>query len=356
MTQLEQQMQAELLVTQTFADFLADYLTQKGVPSTSDEGLDTLVPKVLLISSVPSVEPVDEIIDCLLYESANPSTEGAYFIAWLENRREGGEAGGTYLEKVPSTAIVYIYDAEIYLWNGTAFSHKTTATPNVQVEYLPPTNINRNSNCPGEINGTLEDNVQVGNYGLHNVVRFDFKDASGRKYVIPLLRSELASFPHRKLVFNPYFVNGVDALNLADEHKDRIVMLRCYFVVVDNYSDEYSLDDVLQIDTPLMEGADYSYFPRIGEVAHRWLPVILHFPVSNLGYYNAYIEGYENYRRTTTISNESTDWQMPTAKAVNDFVNGRMFKIEDTSVSAWVASTKYADFAYEAQINIADLR
>ena len=51
MTQLEQQMQAELIVTQTLCNYLADYLTLKGVPSTSDEGLDTLVPKVLTITS-----------------------------------------------------------------------------------------------------------------------------------------------------------------------------------------------------------------------------------------------------------------------------------------------------------------
>ena len=56
MTQLEQQMQAELIVTQTLCNYLADYLTLKGVPSTSDEGLDTLVPKVLLITSGGDVE------------------------------------------------------------------------------------------------------------------------------------------------------------------------------------------------------------------------------------------------------------------------------------------------------------
>ena len=61
MTRLEQQMIAELLVTQTFTDFLADYLTQKGVPSTSDEGLDTLVPKVLTISTGGAVEHDDTL-------------------------------------------------------------------------------------------------------------------------------------------------------------------------------------------------------------------------------------------------------------------------------------------------------
>ena len=61
MTQLEQQMQAELIVTQTLCNYLADYLTLKGVPSTSDEGLDTLVPKVLLISSGGSIEHDDTL-------------------------------------------------------------------------------------------------------------------------------------------------------------------------------------------------------------------------------------------------------------------------------------------------------
>ena len=61
MTQLEQQMQAELMVTQSLCNYLADYLTLKGVPSTSDEGLDTLVPKVLLISSGGSVEHDDTL-------------------------------------------------------------------------------------------------------------------------------------------------------------------------------------------------------------------------------------------------------------------------------------------------------
>ena len=61
MTQLEQQMQAELIVTQTLCNYLADYLTLKGVPSTSDEGLDTLVPKVLLITSGGDIEHDDTL-------------------------------------------------------------------------------------------------------------------------------------------------------------------------------------------------------------------------------------------------------------------------------------------------------
>ena len=49
MTQLEGQMIDELVVAQGFTNDLAANLTTQGVPSTSDEGLDTLVPKVLQI-------------------------------------------------------------------------------------------------------------------------------------------------------------------------------------------------------------------------------------------------------------------------------------------------------------------
>ena len=51
MTQLEQQMIDELIVTQGFTNDLASNLTTKGVPSSTSEGLDTLVPKVLEIES-----------------------------------------------------------------------------------------------------------------------------------------------------------------------------------------------------------------------------------------------------------------------------------------------------------------
>ena len=50
MTQLEQQMKDELIVAQGLTNDLANNLTTKGVPSNTNEGLDTLVPKVLTIS------------------------------------------------------------------------------------------------------------------------------------------------------------------------------------------------------------------------------------------------------------------------------------------------------------------
>ena len=39
----------------------------------------------------------------------------------------------------------------------------------------------------------------------------------------------------------------------------------------------------------------------------------------------------------------------------DDLTNNRTYKIEDTIVSTWSASTKYAGFDYQAQINIANL-
>ena len=61
MSILHEQTLYELGVTQTLCNYLAEYLTLKGVPSTSDEGLDTLVPKVLLISGGGDVEHDDTL-------------------------------------------------------------------------------------------------------------------------------------------------------------------------------------------------------------------------------------------------------------------------------------------------------
>ena len=60
MTQLEQQMVDELIVAQGFTNNLAANLNTKGVPSTNDEGLDTLVPKVLQIESGDAQTPYEE--------------------------------------------------------------------------------------------------------------------------------------------------------------------------------------------------------------------------------------------------------------------------------------------------------
>ena len=61
MSILHEQTLYELGVTQTLCNYLAEYLTMKGVPSTSDEGLDTLVPKVLTISTGGTVEHDDTL-------------------------------------------------------------------------------------------------------------------------------------------------------------------------------------------------------------------------------------------------------------------------------------------------------
>ena len=68
MTQLEQQMKDELIVAQGLTNDLADNLTAKGVPSNTNEGLDTLVPKVLTISTGGTVEHDDT-----LNKNSNPN-------------------------------------------------------------------------------------------------------------------------------------------------------------------------------------------------------------------------------------------------------------------------------------------
>ena len=61
MTQLEQQMKDELIVAQGLTNDLADNLTTKGVPSNTNEGLDTLVPKVLTIPTGGTVKHDDTL-------------------------------------------------------------------------------------------------------------------------------------------------------------------------------------------------------------------------------------------------------------------------------------------------------
>ncbi|HPL95002.1 MAG TPA: hypothetical protein PLK02_07870, partial [Paludibacteraceae bacterium] len=60
MSILHDQTLHELSVTQTLTNNLANNLTTKGVPSTTDEGLDTLVPKVLQIESGAAKTPYEE--------------------------------------------------------------------------------------------------------------------------------------------------------------------------------------------------------------------------------------------------------------------------------------------------------
>jgi len=60
MSILHDQTLHELSVTQTLTNNLANNLTTKGVPSTTDEGLDTLVPKVLQIESGAAKTPYEK--------------------------------------------------------------------------------------------------------------------------------------------------------------------------------------------------------------------------------------------------------------------------------------------------------
>lgn len=53
--------------------------------------------------------------------------------------------------------------------------------------------------------------------------------------------------------------------------------------------------------------------------------------------------------------NAEPEFQHATQAQHDRWTNNYSYKIEDTSVSTWAASTKYVDFAFQAQINIADL-
>ena len=57
----------------------------------------------------------------------------------------------------------------------------------------------------------------------------------------------------------------------------------------------------------------------------------------------------------TLNKNSNPDFLHTTQVQQERWTNNFTYKIEDTSVSAWVASTKYSDFAFQAQINIANL-
>ena len=57
----------------------------------------------------------------------------------------------------------------------------------------------------------------------------------------------------------------------------------------------------------------------------------------------------------TRDKNGNPDFLHATQAQHDRWTNNYTYKIEDTSVSTWSASTKYVDFAFQAQINIADL-
>ena len=57
----------------------------------------------------------------------------------------------------------------------------------------------------------------------------------------------------------------------------------------------------------------------------------------------------------TLNKNGNPDFLHATQTQHDRWTNNYSYKIEDTSVSTWAASTKYVDFTFQAQINIADL-
>ena len=62
-----------------------------------------------------------------------------------------------------------------------------------------------------------------------------------------------------------------------------------------------------------------------------------------------------NTHKDLTDKNAEANFLHATKAQHDRWTNNYSYKLEDTSVSTWVASTKYVDFAFEAQIDIADL-
>ena len=59
--------------------------------------------------------------------------------------------------------------------------------------------------------------------------------------------------------------------------------------------------------------------------------------------------------KDVTDKNAETDFLHATQEQHDRWTNNYSYKIEDTSVTTWAASTAYAGYAFQAQINIADL-
>ena len=125
MSILHEQTLYELGVGQGFTNDLAANLTTKGVPSTSDEGLDTLVPKVLQIESGVAKSPYDE-----WQEGFGANWDSVILNAPLQD----------------TNRVLHIYPKMKMLWLGTYFNY-----PNAEVcTYNLATNTYRNITIDSE--------------------------------------------------------------------------------------------------------------------------------------------------------------------------------------------------------------
>ncbi len=128
MTLLEQQMIDELIVTQGFTNNLAANLNTKGVPANTNEGLDTLVPKVLLIESGDDKTPYEEWQEGFGYNwdsvVANAPMTNSQRILHIYTKVE--------LLKMIST---FPTSAEIYTYNGSVY-RKITMDSNKRLSFI----------------------------------------------------------------------------------------------------------------------------------------------------------------------------------------------------------------------------
>ena len=118
MTQLEQQMKDELIVAQGLTNDLANNLTTKGVPSNTNEGLDTLIPKVLEIENGVAQTPYDE-----WQEGFGANWDSVVANAPMTNTQRILHV----YAKVESLKMISTFptSAEIYTYNGSVYRQIT---------------------------------------------------------------------------------------------------------------------------------------------------------------------------------------------------------------------------------------
>ena len=423
MTQLEQQMQAELIVTQTLCNYLADYLTLKGVPSTSDEGLDTLVPKVLLISGGDSE-------NYMTYSGFENRTDSTISI---------DETTGVFT-LAPTTTLFNVWT------NGTG-KHVITTTQtktivaDQTISYLyidengvlqlstSPWNLTDGSNAPCAIvfkdgnNYTLTDERhgfarnRAWHEWAHNNIGTMYRSGLVGTFTNTTLSVTQGVIADEDIVFDtlstktttslwyrngasgmrmvrnsttPYSLNGATiqydngsgALQPVDNNK-----YACSWVYGSNDATEpiYTVIGQGQFNTSALALSSASPIINLSTAEWKLLYKVIYqnkngvttriqtvdyrtvqtgvatTQVTPTSHANLTERDAANSHPATAIS-VTTPSGFTSVEADGLFTEiatrvttNYTYKIEDTSVPTWAASTKYVNFAFQAQINIADL-
>ena len=277
MTQLEQQMQDQLIITQTFVNYFADYLNLLGVEASRDEGLDTLIPKMLTIQTGGTVGT-----GAPLYPSVEDSDVAGY------------------------KKIKYTPDA-----TETTQTITLTTTEQLIRTYLFDLPI-----------GTTT--IDVGNWLASVVCKISNAAGTSTLRIEPFLRHLDGTETTLFSSLSPD-INNLDFAPISADYASGLISClttdRLGFRV---YGSTSGADRTL---TTKIGGGNLSFFATPLSIRHD----------------------------QTRDKNGNPDFLHATQAQQDRWTNNYSYKIENTSVSSWVASTKYADFAFQAQINIMDL-